>query len=128
MKKLILLFAMLLAGVAQAQLNSQAQVIKSNYSSLYSDIRQSSVSKWGGDHEMVLYRINNQSEAYSELLSNYNDSHWEILNAAIIKWGTDKTHNSRIMKKTGWKFSDIRADWEMVKYNYDNQTEASTYY
>lgn len=127
MKKLLFMLAILVAGVANAQLKQEAQYLRTEYTELYSDIRTSAVAEWGTDHRMVTYEINSQAEAYFDLMRSYDSNNWKELNAAIVEWGTDKAHNREVMKKEGWSFSNIRADWRMVKYEYDNQVKSMDY-
>ena len=128
MKKILLICAMFFCGLACAQLDSNANAIKSTYESLYYDIREKAIDKWKTDHQMVVYEINSQSQAFSDLTRKYESKYSQILNAAIKKWGTDKTYNNDVMKTDNWSMSKIHADWQMVLYEYNNQTVAANSY
>tara|TARA_B110000444_G_C18850380_1_gene605109 strand:+ start:7373 stop:7732 length:360 start_codon:yes stop_codon:yes gene_type:complete len=119
---------MLFCGLASFQLDSNANAIKSIYESLYSDIKEKATDKWETDHQMVVYEINIQSQAFSDLTRKYESKYLQILNAAIKKWGTDKRHNNDVMKIDNWSMSKIHADWQMVLYEYNNQTLAANSY
>lgn len=68
-------------------------------------IKANATSKWPSDYTMQAYVIENQTEAYKELvnLSITSDDQYNILEQAFKKWNYD---------------------FEMVQYTYENQLEA----
>ena len=130
MKKLILITLLALSTSLSAQINFSATAIKSETPELYADIRSSAIQEWSNDHSMVLYEINKQADAFRELrvLHLHAPSNWRILNYALEEWGTDKSHNRTVMSKDGWKMEHCRADWSMVKYEYEKQVKAKRSY
>ncbi len=133
MKKLILALGMiLLSSTVFAQgLNSNASYIKENYTNEYEKtLKKHALEKWNDDFEMVVYMINNQADALIDLIENFESSNTNIALKAIQKWSMDgyKDSNIAAFKKINTfglkQLIPLHCDWEMVKYEYDNQVEA----
>jgi hypothetical protein len=120
MRKTILFVVLVIGMIATTfgQLNANAEGLKKHLPHIYNPIKESAIEQWDSDHEMVVYVINNQSDAYRELGnilidSNYNET---ILLKALELW----TENISIKNSP--------TDYEMVVYEYKNQLEASKQY
>ena len=89
MKILTLLITILFVAITtQAQLNENANKIKEKSPNMYKDIKTFVSQKWAGDHEMMVYGINQQADAVFEMAdlrekSDYDD---EIFSKAFDKW------------------------------------------
>ena len=132
MKTLITLILLVSAQITvYGQLNSSAKYIKDNFQSEYQQtLRQHSIKKWDTDYEMVVYMINNQAESLFALIKAFETEHTDIATSAILKWSYDgyKSFNIAHLKKaTTFRLTELiglHCDWEMVKYEYDNQVSA----
>ena len=133
MKNLFLALGMiLLISTTFAQgLNSNASYIKKNFPTEYKNtLKKHALEKWGSDYEMVVYMINNQATALFDLIDNFKSENTNIVFKAIQKWSIDGYRASNIaafkkIKIFGLKeLIPLHCDWEMVKYEYDNQVKA----
>lgn len=132
MKTVIFLTIIFTSTFVNAQgLNSNARFIKENYPVGYSNtLKKQALEKWGTDYEMVVYMINSQADALVNLVDNFKSDNTNIIFKAIQKWSVDGYKNSNIdaFKKIdtfGLKqLIPLHCDWEMVKYEYDNQVKA----
>lgn len=133
MKKSILLLALIITvSFANAEgLNSNASYIKKNYPSEYEKtLKKHALEKWNDDYEMVVYMINNQADDLVKLIEEFKSENTSIAFKAIQKWSYDGYEYSNIeaFKKLdtfGLKqLMPLHCDWEMVKYEYDNQVKA----
>jgi len=133
MKKTIIILTILLTAtfVKAEGLNSNASYIKKNYPSEYENtLKKHALEKWSTDYEMVVYMINNQADALIDLIDNFKSDNTNIVFTAVQKWSVDGYKNSNIdaFKKIdtfGLKqLIPLHCDWEMVKYEYDNQVKA----
>ena len=112
-------------------LDSNASYIKKEFTTHYEQtLKKHALEKWETDYEMVVYRINNQADALSELIEEFKSDNTNIAFKAIQKWSFEGYKNSNILKfKEINQFSlkhlvSLHCDWEMVKYEYDNQVKA----
>jgi len=138
MKKVILILCVLLfAGsiVYADGLNSKASYIKANYPTEYKNtIRKHAIEKWKDDHEMVVYRINNQADAIYNIVSKFESKNTNILYKGMVKWSHDGYEGNTTALFKELKSVDVKSlikfhcDWEMVEYYYDNQASAKTAY
>src|SRR5690606_2933762 len=115
MKKVCLLITLLFVSTLNAQLNSNATLIKEKLPEQYELIKTLASEDWEGDHEMMIYTINNQSDSFKKVLGfekepNYDET---ILKKALSKW-------SKVIK--GYDCTD----WCMVEYTYKNQIKAKS--
>ena len=78
MKKLSLIMMILVITLFSAKLSQQSQKLRTQYPEGYEVIKKHAIEKWGTDHEMILYQINNQCNAFFEL-SSYLKSHHIIV-------------------------------------------------
>ena len=118
MKKTILTIGLVfLAFIANAQLNSNANFIKGKRPVLYSQIKNIAGKQWEGDHQMMVYVINQQSDALMEFLEikkgiSYDE---KIMDKAINEW----TENIE---------GEYCTDYVMVIYVYKQQFKAKGSY
>lgn len=138
MKKVVfLLLPILFSFNVNAQsLNNNATLIKLKYPEAFKILKKHAVEKWNDNYEMIIYRINNQSDAVFSLIEEAGDEktvprekNISTLNNAILKWSYKgfESYNSKILynKDSGLKgFLSIQCDWEMAKYEYGNQIKA----
>ena len=118
MKAIITILLMLAVSISYAQLNENARIVKSKIPDAYSLIKDQAVEKWGSDHEMVVYTINNQCDSYYNIamLTQEKNFDLELLENCMAKW-------SKVVGE------DIKwIDWEMVEYEYTNQITAKNAY
>jgi hypothetical protein len=79
---------------------------------------------------MVVYEINNQADALIKLIDEFKSENTNIAFRAIQKWSIDGYESSNTAKfkeieTFGLKeLIKLHCDWEMVKYEYDNQVRA----
>jgi len=135
MKRLMIMFILiiLITSLLYSQsLNSNSLYIKSLYPTYYeNNIRKHAVDKWGTDIGMVNYETNNQVDALIELMNSFKGQHTIILINAIEKWSIDGYvyHNMNLLDEIDTasveNFIKLQCDWNMVKYEYDNQVESS---
>lgn len=103
------------------ELNRNALLLKNSESErlneTYKDIKASAIDKWGSDHTMILYTINQQSNAFIEMVdvSDRADFDENIMTDAINKWGSINGDK-------------IKGDWVMIMYEYKNQFQAKSAY
>lgn len=119
--KQLLIIALVVLGTMSVQsqeLNTTAKALKTSESEVlnktYKEIKADAVAKWGDDHEMVVYRINNQAKAFYRLVGlevKQGTAKYDIMVKAMSKWTTDNGY-----------------DYEMVMYTYDNQIKALSAY
>lgn len=118
MKKIILTVALLfIAFIVNAQLNSNANFVKEKSPVLYNQIKLLAGKQWEGDHQMMVYVINQQSDALVECLE--------------IQKG--KSYDKKIMEKaiSDWSESingEYCTDYSMVIYVYKQQFKAKDSY
>lgn len=125
-----LIFLTNLSTFAQG-LNTNASYIKNNYSSDYElTLKKHALEEWGDDFEMVVYEINQQADALVNLIDGFKSENTNIAYKAIQEWSIDGYLNQNITKfknieTFGLKeLLKLHCDWEMVKYEYDNQVKA----
>jgi hypothetical protein len=117
MKKIVLILVLAIGMVANMfgqELNVAAKSLKTT--EFYPDIKKFSVEKWGNNHEMVVYEINNQSDAVIKMIKILNDKKnldREVFLKALGKWADLKKHT---------------VNFEMVVYEYKEQMKAKTEY
>ena len=90
MKKLTtVLVAVLLTLTSFGQLNENAKLLKAYAVDDYEQIKTASVREWGENHEMVLYMINNQSDAFLEVADILTEGNYdsELLTSAFKEYG-----------------------------------------
>ena len=117
MKFNVLITLFLISGAAWSQLNSEAQLLKDNYASIYANIKILVAKDWEGDHKMMVYGINKQAEAFFEM-STYMDSvdyDERIMENAVSEWS--ETINDKMC-----------TDFKMVVYTYKRQLQAKGSY
>jgi hypothetical protein len=132
MKRILILIVIILSSfVSFGQLNSNASYIRENFNSYYEEtLKRHALEKWETDHEMVVYEINNQSDALINLIEEFKSDNTNIAFRAIQKWSYDGYKESNIEKfkqlnTFGLKqLIPLHCDWEMVKYEYNNQVKA----
>ncbi len=133
MKKLILFLLITSVSpiILAQQLNSNASFIKRNYPAEYSHIlKKYALEKWNDNYEMVVYMINNQADALDGLINEFKSNNTHILYKAIQKWSYEGYKSSNIEKFDKLKIVNLKqllslqCNWEMVKYEYDNQVKA----
>lgn len=117
MKKILLLLLIFSTLSINAQLNSSAKLIKEELPKEYRLIKHIASEDWEGDHRMMVYTINNQSEAFLKILefkkaSSYDES---IMKKALSEW-------SKLIK------GENCTDWKMIVYTYKNQLKAKSEY
>lgn len=100
-----------------AQLNSNAKLIKEKLPNQYNLIKLLASEDWEGDHKMMLYFINKQSDSFMkvtefEKASNYDEI---ILSKSLLEW-------SKVIKGNNC------TDWSMVEYTYKKQIKAKSEY
>ncbi len=133
MKTAIIFFILLFSitnGFAEG-LNSNASYIKEKFPTEYEQtIRKHAIEKWETDYEMIVYMINNQSDALFELIKEFKSENTNIAFRAIQKWSFEGYENFNIEKFKNLEIfgleqlMSLHCDWEMVKYEYDNQVKA----
>ena len=79
---------------------------------------------------MVVYEINRQADALTQLIDEFESENTNIIYTAIQEWSRKgyKNSNIKLFKKMD-KISlnamlKLYCDWAMVKYEYDRQVEA----
>ncbi len=117
MKKIFLLLLLLITSTINAQLNSNAKLIKDKLPEEYDLIKLLASEDWEGDHKMMLYTINNQSDSFVKVIEFKKTSTYDetILVKAISEW-------SKVIKGKNC------TDWKMVEYTYKNQIKAKGEY
>ena len=136
MKNLLLIFTFVLVSTsAFSQLNRYAEAIKDFDSNGYEIIKKYAINEWGSDHEMVVYRINNQCEAIYDIMNKFQSKHTNILYRSIQMWSYDgylkKNQDIYENETTVIELAQMLrfyVDWEMVEYEYDNQVDAKGSY
>lgn len=133
MKNLFLTFVILfISTIIFAQgLNQNANYIKKNYSIGYKQtLKKHALQKWDDDYEMVVHMINNQADALINLINEFKSDNTNIAFKSILKWSIDgyKSLNMKRFEKINTfglkQLIFFHCDWEMVKYEYDNQVKA----
>lgn len=135
-----ILFILMIAPICLfGQLNKQASGLKESWPNVYESIKYESVKKWGTDYEMTLYRINNQSESLVKLMYLTRSASFDhnIFFTAVGKWcdKDEESYNLIIFDESKKqksaqdiinKMFELRCDWEMVEYEYNNQIKAKS--
>ena len=133
MKKLLLIcFILFTYTNTYAQgLKSNGDYIKKNFTTEYENtIKKHALEKWNQDYEMVVYMINNQADALVDLVKSFESDNTNIVFQAIQKWsikGYESSNISLFKELTTFSVKELiklHCDWEMVKYEYDNQVKA----
>jgi len=89
-KALILVFLFTSYFVKADGLESDAQFIKDKYPNEYTNtIRKHALEEWKDDYEMVVYEINQQSNALINLVENFKSDNTNIAFKAIQEWSVD---------------------------------------
>lgn len=134
---LILMFAMLLSLLQAAtpadELNSNAKNIKDNYTEDYErTIRANAVKEWEDDFSMIIYEINNQADALTELMEIFKSDNSKVFYKAMFEWTTEgwEENNKKYaeeMKSMDLKYLlKLNCDWTMVLYEYKKQVKAKS--
>ncbi|MFA7222795.1 MAG: hypothetical protein WC148_04680 [Bacilli bacterium] len=133
MRNFILLMSILLTTttVKAEGLNANASYIKNNYPTEYEQtLKKQALQKWNDDYEMVVYMINNQADDLIKLIAGFKSDNTNIVFKAIQKWSIDGYKYSNVEKFKNITTFELKqliplhCDWEMVKYEYDNQVKA----
>lgn len=129
-----------------SQLNDTARFIKSDKPEMYAPIRAMAVEKWGSDDEMIVYTINEQSEALYYCLIESGKNDFSEMVEAMEKWTEDKVTFKRalnlLLEEIDNSYNEgrdlntdlyirlftIPTDWSMVRYTYDSQMKAKDSY
>lgn len=102
-------------------LNNSAILLKESsnekLNAIYQDIKNAAEDKWGSNYSMILYTINQQGNAFSDVMTapkrpDYDES---IMTEAINKWCSKEDNK-------------IKCDWVMVMYEYNKQLKAKSAY
>ncbi len=127
MKKITLITVLLLAGVNLfAELSVKTQAIKEHVPGAYESIKVFSIDKWDTDHNMVVYEINKQCEAFFVVITTVKESEQiQILHRAVLKWIKGEMPD---LNENPNALFEIVIDWNMVLYEYEKQTKASESY
>jgi hypothetical protein len=114
------------------ELEENALRIKQDFNSGYENtIKKYALIKWKDEFSMVVYEINKQSDALTNLIEKFKSKNTTILYKAIIKWSqplkTEANHKnwkelSSIDLASMLKF---HTDWTMVEYEYDKESKAA---
>jgi hypothetical protein len=122
-------------GDSTKDLDSNALYLHDNYFPDYeSTVKRHAQEEWGNDFQMVVFEINNQADALVELVEAFKSEFTTIVLNAIISWSIDgfESSNMALLKElTVFELSQlikIHCDWQMVKYEYDNQVKAKKSY
>ena len=135
MKNLLIIFLLAASCSVFGQLNGSSERIKKHDPEGYKFIKDEAIHEWGTDHEMVVYRINNQCEALLMIIKKFTPENTSILHKAIRTWSYDWAVMSNMLifqnEMTSVQLDQmlrLHVDWEMVEYEYDNQLEAKKSY
>lgn len=135
MKKLIFILGLIfIVIIGNAQLNKNAQYIKNNYINGYDIIKKYAVLEWESDHTMIVYEINNQSDAIYDILNLFESENTNILFQSVIEWSYSGYKDSNIDTFKSFNIISyenvlkLYCDWTMVLYEYNNQVEAKDSY
>jgi hypothetical protein len=115
MKKLLIALVISLFGnIGYSQLSVQSQTIRDSFPEVYKIVKDFSSKDWSGDHEMMVFSINNQSAA--------------IFKMAVLK--NDKSYDESIMNKaiTDWADKKGLVDFTMVVFQYEAQLKSKGAY
>lgn len=133
MKKIVLLFVLVLFTVHIFCLNANATYIKKTYPNKYeTTIKMHALMKWKDDYSMIIYEIDNQSNALIELISIFKSENTRIVLNAIKKWSFEEYKERNILIINQLKtFSieglmSLHCDWVMVLYEYNLQVQAKS--
>lgn len=97
--------------------------VKGLYPDVYEAVKTRAIDKWDDDHEMIVYEINNQIDCYVFLM-RIEDIDDVILTKYLLKWSDEP---DAILADLDY-FDSYSIDWEMVKYEYNNQVAAKNSY
>lgn len=130
-----MIFLLISFNLFAGGLNNYAEFIKQKDITAYEKtIKKHAVEKWGDDHQMVVYTINQQCEAFMVLVQK-NDigDNYEIFIKALMKWAIDGYYDYNYEyiqkpKKDGLPLLELHCDWQMVLYTYENQLSAKNQY
>jgi hypothetical protein len=131
---LSILLLLCIKTTTEAQtLGKNALYIKTEYNSLYeSNIKKYALLKWEDDFSMVVYEINKQSDALTDLVEEFESKNTNILYKAVIKWSHDTKSEGNIKKWNAITKCDLASllkfecDWSMVLYEYQKQVKAKS--
>lgn len=120
MKKILLttVLSLVLTLSMNAQLSEFSKIVKEEMPETYAPIKAMALDSWGSDHEMIVYTINKQTKAFSEIFeviiksANYDK---DVLAKAMAKWNTSG------------KYGKESYDWSMVLYTYKKQIKNKDY-
>ncbi len=118
-KSMVILIMVLIAVsiVSATDLNANARNIKTSTPDVYEVVKARAVSEWGNDHQMVLYVINQQSDALISVAKKQETIDNMFFWGLLVKWCDDDLY----------VYDDIMLapiDWNMVDYEIDRQIEA----
>ena len=135
MKTTITVLLILVATIAQGQLKGNAMYIKKAFPAAYeSKLKRYAVEEWGGNHRMVVYEINRQADALTELCRQFKTDNTKEFIAAIKEWGLSGFENHNLQELQSIEEVSRKAllrfhcDWKMVLYEYERQTKAKSSY
>lgn len=118
----LLFFILLPISLLGQELKVEAQYLKSENQDIFNSIKEYAVNKWDQDHNMIVYEINQQSEAFINVMKTASGSDLEtqkILLSAIDKWSEKKTKDFA---------KNPTIDWKMVDYEVKRQVKAKKAY
>jgi hypothetical protein len=135
MKYLLITFVTLLFlnnNTYAQELEQNAIHIKQDFNIGYENtIKKYALIKWKDDFSMVVYEINKQSDALTNIVEKFKSKNTTILYNSIIKWS--QPIKAEYNHKTWKELSSIdleqmlkfHVDWSMVEYEYDKQEKAA---
>jgi len=149
MYKIIIIFLILFQVNLYSQYNEPAQILKKTNAQLFKKtIINPAIDKWGSDYSMVVYEVNEQSDALVHLFINYANalSTADSLGLPLPKvmlimvnlckrWSYEEDAETKVHVKE--YIDDLRygkdqlgawmhfvCDWTMVKAEFDKQVKS----
>lgn len=139
MKKVILAVLIFISIPSFSQLNKFAEITKEDYPEGYQVMKKRAITEWPGNHEMIVYEINQQCEAFYSLLEKFaNPIEGELMLTmqAIHNWTDENFKDETLSCFTNLADDEnpinsllkLKVNWRMAEYEFKKQLSAMNQY
>lgn len=126
----VLLILLSAVSLGATDLSPEAQGLKADFPEEFEAMKANAAAEWPGDFGMQVYELNNQIEAFIDVMSAYDPIYSDIYTSALFKWTDggaatiDRHEETQAYKDSDISFAFLPTDWVMVKYEINKQLSA----
>jgi|GEM_PF-3310490 len=131
MKKILFVSLLILIGFSLfgTELSPTASRMRESLPEIYAAIRARAINEWGDNHQMIVFVINMQAEAFIKVMDYFGPEADIVINA-LAEWteGGMKHLNSLDLEADPEALWKQNTDWAMVLFQTELQIEAKGQY